>query len=212
MEHTLWAFVGVAIVVIVVPGPDTALTIRNTLAGGRRAGVASAFGIVAGQLVWEAATAAGLTAVMLASERVFHIVKLVGAACLIVIGLRTLFGALRHGRRADGPEPAAPVDPRAPIAPAFHQGLISNLGNPKMAVFFASVFPQFAPRGHDPFVGLMSLGLLFSALTLVWLACYAFAIDKAADVFRRPRVRRAIEGIAGLALVGLGARLATEKD
>jgi threonine/homoserine/homoserine lactone efflux protein len=89
---------------------------------------------------------------------------------------------------------------------------VSNLGNPKMAVFFASIFPQFAPRGHAAFGALMSLGLIFSALTLAWLCLYAWAIHSAAGFFRRERARRTMEGASGVALIGLGARLALEKD
>jgi threonine/homoserine/homoserine lactone efflux protein len=103
---------------------------------------------------------------------------------------------------------------RASVAPvrAFQQGLISNLGNPKMAVFFASVFPQFAPHGPGMFGALMSLGILFSSLTLIWLVLYAMAVSRAADFFRRPAVERTVEGISGAALIGLGARLAIERE
>ena len=182
MDHSFWTFLGVSILVIVIPGPDTALTVRNSLGGGRAGGVATALGVVAGQLGWELATAAGLTAILLASERVFHLIKLAGAAYLLVLGAQSLLAALRSRRAGSQPREA----PKA-VRPlrAFHQGLVSNLGNPKMAVFFASIFPQFTPRGHAAFGALMSLGLVFSALTLAWLCLYACAIHSAAGFFRR---------------------------
>jgi threonine/homoserine/homoserine lactone efflux protein len=211
MTHTLWAFLGISIVVIVIPGPDTALTIRNSLTGGRIGGIATALGVVAGQLVWEFGTAAGLTAILLASEKIFHFIKLAGAVYLVILGAQALIAAIRsRARHAAGRE----RESRPAIAPrrAFHQGLISNLGNPKMAVFFASIFPQFAPRGHETFGALMSLGVVFSSLTLVWLVLYAVAISRAAGFFRRPAVERTLEGISGAALIGVGARLALERD
>jgi threonine/homoserine/homoserine lactone efflux protein len=210
MNHSLWAFLGISILMIVIPGPDTALSVRNSLAGGRGAGLATALGVVAGQLVWEFGTALGLTALLLASERLFHVVKIAGAVYLIVLGAQALLSAYRRRAASDRDDPGtvAAVDAWR----AFRQGAISNLGNPKMAVYFASIFPQFAPRGHATFAGCMTLGLLFSALTLAWLSLYAIAISHAAGWFRRARVRRAMETVTGAALIGLGARLALEKD
>ncbi len=91
---------------------------------------------------------------------------------------------------------------------AFRQGVVSNLGNPKMAVFFTSLLPQFAPAGDASFSALLALGLLFCAMTLAWLAGYAVVIAKAGLILARPRVRRVLEGVTGAVLVALGARLA----
>jgi threonine/homoserine/homoserine lactone efflux protein len=211
MDHSLWAFLGVAAIVIVIPGPDTALTIRNSLGGGRLGGVATALGVVCGQIAWELATSAGLVAILLASERVFHAIKLAGAVYLALLGAQALYTAWRERGHRDDDVGSGPPGARDPWR-AFQQGLLSNLGNPKMAAFFAGIFPQFAPHGHATFGGLMTLGLIFSAMTLAWLALYAFAVDRAAAWFRRPRVRRGIETASGVALLGLGARLALEKD
>jgi threonine/homoserine/homoserine lactone efflux protein len=193
----LVAFLGVAVIVIVTPGQDTALTIRNTLAGGRRAGVRTATGVVAGQAVWALAASAGLAALVVASEPAFVALKLVGAAYLVYLGGQSLLAALRHTSAPHRPEPAAG-------AREVRQGLLSNLGNPKMAVFFSSLLPQFG----DTFPVLLGLGLLFCVLTLTWLIAYSFAVARAGDVLRRPRVRRAIDAITGTALVALGVRLA----
>ena len=88
---------------------------------------------------------------------------------------------------------------------------MSDLGNPKMAVFFASLLPQFATPGEGLFTALMSLGLVFSLLTFLWLAAYTFVIAKAGDLLRRPVVRRWIEGVTGTLLVALGVRIAVEQ-
>jgi threonine/homoserine/homoserine lactone efflux protein len=197
------AFIGISLIVIVTPGQDTALTIRNSLVGGRRAGIATAAGVVSGQAVWTLATSAGLAALLVASEPAFVALKLVGAAYLVYLGLEALRGALL-GR----PLPTTDAG-SARTAAAYRQGVLSNLGNPKMAVFFTSLLPQFTPAGQASFWALLLLGLTFCALTLVWLSGYAVAVAKAGDILRRSRVRRALDGLMGAVLVALGVRLAT---
>jgi threonine/homoserine/homoserine lactone efflux protein len=207
----LAAFLAVAALVIVTPGPDTALTIRNTVLGGRRGGVCTAAGVAGGQAVWTVATAVGLAALLAASEPVFRAVRLLGAAYLLFLGAQALANALLHrsGRRRRAVGGVA----RAQLAPpvAFRQGLTSNLTNPKMAAFFPALLPQFTSEGDAALVGLLALGFLFAALTLAWLTGYAVAVAKAGDVLRRPSVRRALEAATGAVLVGLGLRLATER-
>ena len=193
----LLAFVGVAVVVIVTPGQDTALTVRNTLAGGRAAGVRTAAGVVAGQALWALAASVGVTALLVASEPAFVALKLIGAGYLVYLGVSSLVAAAR--RRVDS-EPTEPANGGREL----RQGLISNLGNPKMAVFFSSLLPQFG----DTFPALLGLGLLFCALTMAWLSAYALALARAGDLLRRPRVRRALDAVTGTALVLLGIRLA----
>ena len=194
----LLAFLGVSAIVIATPGPDTALTIRNTLMGGRRAGIFTAFGVSTGQATWTLAAAAGIAALLAASEPAFLAVKILGSAYLIWLGLQALLAAVRGHRRP-------PV--RAPRRSSFRQGLLSNLGNPKMAAFFPSLLPQFA----GSFSALLALGLAFSAMTLVWLTAYAFVVARAGDFLSRSAVRRAVEAVTGAVLVALGLRLATER-
>lgn len=207
--ETVAAFFAVAVVVIVTPGPDTALTIRNTLLGGRRAGVFTAVGVASGQATWTVATSAGIAAVLAASEPVFRAVKLIGAAYLVFLGAQALYAALRRrvARNAEVDVSAR----RLAASLALRQGVISNLTNPKMAAFFPALLPQFAPAGEAAFAALLLLGLLFSSMTLVWLTAYAFAVAKAGDVLRRPRIRRLLEAATGAVLIALGLRLATER-
>jgi threonine/homoserine/homoserine lactone efflux protein len=189
--------------VIATPGPDTALTIRNTLMGGRRPGVFTALGVSTGQATWTLATAIGLATLLAASEPAFLAVRLVGAAYLIWLGLQAILAAIRGHAQHDQPRPRGLLLRRT----AFRQGLFSNLGNPKMAAFFPSLLPQFA---HS-FSALIALGLVFSAMTLAWLTGYAFAVARAGETLRRPTVRRALEAVTGAVLVALGLRLATER-
>ena len=192
------AFLGVALLVIVTPGQDTALTIRNSLVGGRRDGVFTALGVATGQCAWAIATSAGVVAVLVASEPAFLALRVFGAAYLVFLGVQSLWSAVRR-------TPKPHVSTRSE-RPAFRQGLISNLGNPKMAVFFPSLLPQFA----DSFASLLALGAIFASMTLVWLTAYAFAVAKAGDFLRRPRIRRIVDAVVGVVLAGLGIRLATD--
>jgi threonine/homoserine/homoserine lactone efflux protein len=208
MITSFLAFLGVSAVVIMTPGPDTAVTVRNTLLGGRFAGILTALGISTGQAIWALATSFGVVALLVASEVLFLAVKYAGAAYLIWLGLHALIGAWRGD---DGVAVARREGPRLKPGKAFAQGLMSDLGNPKMAVFFASLLPQFATPGEGLFTALMSLGLIFSLMTFLWLVAYAFVIAKAGEVLRRPAIRRWIESITGTLLVALGLRIAAEQ-
>jgi threonine/homoserine/homoserine lactone efflux protein len=199
------AFLVLAVVVIVTPGQDTALTIRNALAGGRKGGVFTALGVASGQAVWTVAASAGIAALLVASEPAFVALKLAGAAYLVALGLQALLAAVRRRPAAAVARPGLPAL-RTRIA--YRQGLISNLGNPKMAIFFTSLLPQFAASGSPPFLAPLALGLVFCGLTLAWLSAYAVAVAKAGDVLRRSRVRRTLDGVTGAVLVAFGIRLA----
>ncbi|HZB35575.1 MAG TPA: LysE family translocator [Gaiellaceae bacterium] len=194
----LAAFFGISVLVIVTPGQDTALTIRNSLLAGRRAGIFTALGVSSGQAVWALATSAGIAALIVAFEPAFIALKLAGAAFLVYLGAQALLSAVRG---------ATPKQDSSRRRSPFRQGLISNLGNPKMAVFFTSLLPQFG----SSFFALFALGLVFCTMTLVWLTAYAFAVAKAGDVLRRPSIRRAFDALLGAVLVALGLRLATDR-
>jgi len=196
-----------SIIVIVTPGPDTALTIRNTLLGGRAGGVATAAGVALGQATWSVATSAGIAALLVAAEPAFVALKLAGAAYLVLLGAQALVSALRLGRSTE----AAATLQRAGLRPAtaLHQGAVSNLTNPKMAVFFPSLLPQFVLPNMSSFAALLTLGLIFCVMTLSWLTVYAFVVARAGDVLRRARVRRVVEGLTGTVLVAFGIRVAT---
>ena len=196
-----------SIIVIVTPGPDTALTIRNTLLGGRAGGVATAAGVALGQATWSLTTSAGIAALLVAAEPAFVALKLAGAAYLVLLGAQALVSALRLGRSTE----AAATLQRAGLRPAtaLHQGAVSNLTNPKMAVFFPSLLPQFVSPNMTSFAALLTLGLCFCVMTLSWLTVYAFVVARAGDVLRRARVRRVVEGLTGTVLVAFGIRVAT---
>ena len=193
MSHVA-AFVGISAIVICTPGPDTALIVRNTIFGGRTNGVRTAAGIVSGIALWTLAASAGVAAVVAASHPLFTVLRVAGAAYLVWLGI----GTLRSHRRAEiAARPGSD----------YRQGLLSNLGNPKIAVFFTSLLPQFGAG----FLQLAAFGMLFCAMGALWLTGYALVVARARGVMLRPRVRRALDAITGIALVAFGARLAVER-
>ncbi len=201
------AFLGVSLLVIFTPGQDTALTIRNTLLGGRGTGSATALGVSAGQATWTVATSAGLAMILMASTPLFFAIRLAGAAYLLYLGARSVLKSIGSRNLADdlATRPAMRLSPRS----AFVQGFLSNLSNAKMVAFFISLLPPFAGP-HPSFGVLIALGLNFSILTLAWLVGYAFAVGRMGRWLRRSSIRRALDGILGAVLVGLGIRVGAE--
>jgi threonine/homoserine/homoserine lactone efflux protein len=204
MLPQLAAFVPVAAVVICTPGPDTAITIRNALSGGRDAGICTAAGVAAGQAVWTVAAGLGLAGLLRASEPAFLAVKAAGAAYLILLGIQSLRAARKHQAAALEVTPAPMSRVRA-----LRQGMLNDLGNPKMAGFFIGLLPQFAGRGS--LAGFLGFGFLFCVLTFGWLTGYSLVIARARKVFERPGIRRSLDAVTGCVLIGLGVRLAAEQ-
>jgi threonine/homoserine/homoserine lactone efflux protein len=208
MDSAFTAFLGISAIVIVTPGQDTVLTIRNTLLGSRQAGVATAAGVALGQAIWTLAASLGLTALLVAWEPAFAAIRLAGAGYLVYLGWHSI-------RRAIWPAPASDstAELRATAltpANALRQGVLSNLGNPKMVIFFSSLLPQFVEVGPSTFVSMLALGLMFGAMTLAWLSAYAAVIARVGHVLGRPRIRRAFDAVMGTLLVAFGVRLAVE--
>ncbi len=200
----LSAFLPVALVVVVTPGPDMALVARNTLTGGRVCGLATSAGTCSGLLVHGFAATLGLSALLLASSRAFTVVRLAGAAYLVFLGLRTLVRAGRDEAAEAGVAVARPWS-------AYCQGVTTNVLNPKVALFFVSLLPQFIEAGDGFVWRLVALAGLFIAMGLVWLTVYTLLLHAVGSFLRRGAVRRSIERVTGALLVGLGVRLAVER-
>ncbi len=202
----LAGFLAVATVVVITPGPDMALVARNTLTGGRSSGFATAAGTCSGLVVHSLAAALGLSALLLASSQAFTAVKLAGAVYLVYLGLRGVFGRRRVGGE-DGASPKA-VAPWA----AYRQGLLTNVLNPKVALFFVALLPQFAEPGRGSGLRLLTLMGLFVGMGLAWLAAYTSAVHAAGGFLNRASVRRVVERVTGGILVAFGVRLALARD
>lgn len=200
----LLPFLALSVLLILIPGPDTAVVTKNALLGGRRAGVLASVGVALGLTIWTVAAAFGIAALLRASAIGFLVLKLAGAVYLVWIGIQML--------RARDLLAESRARPRRSVSGvrSVRQGLLSDLGNPKIAVFFTSFLPQFVHGGGSAFVSLLLLGGIFAALTLLWLAGYSMLVGHASAVLRRPAVRRALDRFTGLVLIGFGIRLAFE--
>ncbi len=206
--HHYWLFIATAIVLILTPGQDTFFILGRSLAGGRRAGIAAALGITAGSVIHTFLAALGLSALLATSAYAFTAVKFAGAAYLIYIGVRALLSR-SHGLA--GEDAAEKSDGRWS---AFRQGIISNLLNPKVALFFLALMPQFIDAASTYKVAaFLALGLTFVAMGVVWCVILAIAAAELRGVFlRRPSMGRVLNRIAGAMFIGLGIKLATTRQ
>lgn len=209
MDVHLWAFVGIAAIVIIAPGPDTVLVTKNAVLHGRRAALGTSLGVNTGLVIWTVAAALGVAAVVRESALAFSVLKLLGAAYLVWLGVQALLAARR--RSAHGASGSRRSGAPLGALQGFRQGLLSNLGNPKIAVFFTGLLPQFVSSRVSVLGPFLLLGGLFVLMTLVWLSGYALLAVRASALLGRPRVRATLDRITGVVLVGLGVRLALER-
>ena len=167
MWTSVAAFAMFAAVLAITPGLDTMLVVRTAAGTGRPAGLAAVAGIALGCLVWAVAGALGVTAVLTASRFAFEVLRIAGVAYLCWLGARALW----HARRRPCPDGEADstVEAQPSIPAAFRTGLITNLLNPKVGVFYLSVMPQFLPEGLNPMLGSLALGGIHVAEGIVWL-------------------------------------------
>ncbi len=204
----LLLFVGVAAVVIIVPGPDTAVVTKNVLLHGRRAALGTSLGVSAGLSLWTLAAAVGVASVLRASAVAFTVLKLLGALYLIWLGVQSLRAA--HTSKS-GPQLSVANRPEMSTLGGFRQGLLSDLANPKIGIFFTSLLPQFVEPGHSVLFPFLALGAVFVLMTVLWLTAYCLIAARAAATLQRPRVRAAMDRITGVVLIALGLRLALER-
>jgi threonine/homoserine/homoserine lactone efflux protein len=204
----LLVYVGIVVAIALLPGPDTAVVTKNALIHGREAALGSAIGVNIGLAVWTLATALGVAAILRSSATVYDGLKLVGALYLIWIGARTLWDS-RHPRGTADATAAGPraIDRRG----GFRQGVISNLANPKVGIFFTSLLPQFVSPHGSALLQMLMLGAIFLTFNVFWMCGYALAAVRLAHVLSRARVKAAIDRFSGLVLVGVGIRLAIER-
>jgi threonine/homoserine/homoserine lactone efflux protein len=197
MLSSALAFAAVAALLTVTPGADTALVLRAAIGGGPRAAMVAGAGVCLGVLVWGAATAVGLAALVAASPTAYDALRLAGAAYLLWLGIRTWRDA---GDRGD----------HAPSGPWFRTGLLTNLLNPKVAVFYVSFLPQFVPDGSPVLPASLLLACIHALEGLLWFALLAGATERLRHVLDTERVRRAVARVTATVLVGFGLRLALE--
>ena len=200
------AFVLVAVLLTLVPGPDVAVVVKNALHG-RRRGAWCAVGVTTSNALQGAAAAAGLAAALVQAEPLFRAVRWAGTAYLVYLGVQSLYSAAvgRYAFPGDG-------DPGA-IGQAWtgwRQGFLSNVTNPKVLAFYLAVLPQFL--GPDPGPAtLLALALTHAVLSLAYLLALVAGVQQAGAVLARRAVRRVLDAVTGVALLAFGARLAVEQ-
>jgi RhtB (resistance to homoserine/threonine) family protein len=204
MDTRVLAGLGVLALLTISPGQDMALVAKITLERGRRAALVTTLGICSGLLVHATASALGLSVILATSAEAFTIVKLAGAAYLAYLGVRSLRDSFRNAVVAESA-------PRRRFATPYVQGLLNNVLNPKVAIFYLTFLPQFI----DPAGNVLAQSLLFAVahavMGIVWLSAYAYVLARLSRLFARSGVRRWLERVTGVVLVGLGVRLAFER-
>jgi threonine/homoserine/homoserine lactone efflux protein len=198
-------FAGAALLMVLTPGPNMVYLISRSICQGRRAGVVSLFGVIAGFLVHMFAAAAGLTALFMAVPFAYEALKWAGALYLLWLAWQ----AVRPGARSPFEARDLPVDPPRKL---FAMGFVTNLLNPKIAVFYLSIFPQFvSPENGSMFTQSVQLGLTQIVISFTVNLCIALSAARLAAWFARsPRWLAAQRYVMGTVLAGLAIRLALE--
>ncbi|MEO8129112.1 MAG: LysE family translocator [Bryobacteraceae bacterium] len=201
----LLIFAGIAAVLTVTPGADTALVTRNAIARGRSAGFATTLGISLGCIIHSVASAFGLSAILARSAEAYQMVKTAGAIYLVYIGVRSLWGVWKRESEIDGTASAAGA------RRSFAEGLFTNLLNPKVALFYLTFLPQFVKPGEPVLQKSMLLASIHIILGLGWLSLYTLFLGRMRNVLSRSNVKRNLEAVTGTLLLALGTSLAFEK-
>ena len=209
IDPQIIAFLGVATALTIAPGADTILVLKNSVRGGRFYGWMTIAGILSGCLVHAVLSAVGLSVILMRSALAFQVVKFAGAAYLIWIGIRTFRSG---GGDETAPDPESPVRMGASLASAFREGLMTNVLNPKVSVFYLAFLPQFISPGDPVLRKSLLLAAIHGLEGLVWLTAVAFLAAWARHHLLRPAVRRRLESVCGALLVALGLRLALTRD
>jgi RhtB (resistance to homoserine/threonine) family protein len=204
--HDFGLFLLTGLLLNLTPGPDTLYIVGRSVAQGRAAGVASVLGISTGSLVHTLAAAFGLSTLLAASASAFLVIKIAGAAYLVYLGASMWFS-----RRGTSTTPA--TFPAGGFWPAYRQGLLTNVLNPKVALFFLALMPQFiAPESTAKSAAFLTLGLCFIATGTLWCLCVAwFASSFGEKIRRNPKIQTLLSRTAGALFAGLGVRLATSE-
>jgi len=200
------SYLVVVVVIVLAPGPDTMVVLKNSLAGGVRGGLMASLGIVAGNLVQGTAAALGLGVVIAKSQPLFITLKWLGAAYLAYLGIQ----ALRSARRGDYEGLADPNRQRAGMFRRWREGFLSNITNPKVLVLYLSVLPQFLVPGVTTTWTALLLAYTVGVLGGLWLLVLLFFVHRVRDWLGKRKVRRTLDGVTGTALIGFGAALAIE--
>ncbi|MEQ7807731.1 LysE family translocator [Priestia aryabhattai] len=207
MEN-FYLFVITCIFLIILPGPDTAIMTKNTLTVGKQGGFNTMVGICCALSIHTLTAIVGLSAIIAKSALLFSIFKYVGAVYLIYLGVKSLW-TLRNKEKIETTETIAKN--KYKNKSSFKQGFLTNLLNPKIAVFFLTFLPQFVNPGNHTFMPFLILGITYIVLTVVWYLFYIYLLNQISAFMKKPKTQKVIEGITGTILIGFGIKLALEK-
>jgi threonine/homoserine/homoserine lactone efflux protein len=205
MPEGMLAFAALSAVVAVTPGPDSLLVVQRTLRRGRRDGVRVAAGAGAGSLAWGIGSALGLTGILATSAQLYRGVQLAGAGYLVFLGIQ-------GWRATQRPDPARPSAPHPTPGEGFRAGLLSDVLNPKVGLFFLAVMPQFLPQQAPVTLYALTYAAIDSLVAVAWLAAVAWISGNLRSWVRRPGVQLALDRAAGTVLLGLGLKVAAERN
>ncbi|WP_342430103.1 LysE family translocator [Neobacillus sp. FSL H8-0543] len=207
MEN-FYLFVLMCIFLIILPGPDTAIATKNTVTVGRIGGLKTALGTCCALLIHTSAAVLGLSAIIVKSAYLFSVFKYVGAVYLIYLGVKTLW-SLKNKEEAASLE----MNTKSQFVntSCFKQGFLTNILNPKVAVFFLTFLPQFVDSGSNTFFPFLIMGITYTVLTAVWFLLYVYLINQISAFMKKPKTQNIVEGITGTILIGFGIKLALEK-
>ncbi|MCM3768898.1 MULTISPECIES: LysE family translocator [Priestia] len=204
MEN-FYLFVITCIFLVILPGPDTAIMTKNTLTVGRQGGFKTMLGICCALSIHTLTAILGLSAIIAKSVLLFSIFKYIGAVYLIYLGIKSLW-TLRNKEKAE-----TTAENKYKNKSSFKQGFLTNLLNPKIAVFFLTFLPQFVNPGSNTFMPFLILGITYIVLTVVWYLFYIYLLNQISAFMKKPKTQKVIEGITGTILIGFGIKLALEK-
>jgi len=202
MLISLATFSLAATLVVLLPGPDTLVVVRNLVRGGRRVAARTVLGVLSGLTVWVIVAVLGISAVLRASQDAYDALRIVGAAYLIYLGVRSL--------RAHTGATTATTPSRRLLGSGYGAGLCTDLLNPKVGVFFVTFLPGFVPHGYSVAWTSLLFGAIFIALTAAYFTALLIASGPVTRWMASSRARRRIDRCTGLVLIGFGVRLALE--
>ena len=204
-------FLVMCIFLIILPGPDTAIATKNTLTVGKKGGLQTIIGSCCGLLIHTIAAVIGLSAIIVKSAYVFSILKYVGAVYLCYLGVKTLWILKKLQAQQVEETDEALDDNKYDSHSCFKQGFLTNITNPKVAVFFLTFLPQFVDGSGDTFLPFLMMGMMYTVLTALWFVFYVYLLDKISAFMKKPKTKTVIEGLTGTVLIGFGIKLALEK-
>jgi threonine/homoserine/homoserine lactone efflux protein len=202
--ENLWLFALTSFLLIILPGPDTAVATRNTLTMGRIGGLKTVLGTCCAVLIHTTAAVAGLSAIIVKSALLFSLFKYAGAAYLIYLGINNL---LLLCQKSKG-EVTKSIEEKYDGKDCIRQGFVTNILNPHVAVFFLTFLPQFIDPGEEAFVSFLVMGITYCVLKAAWYIFYIYMIDAVSHFMKRPRIQAVLEGTVSAALIGFGLKLA----